>query len=773
MILEGDCIERMKELADNSVDSIITDPPYGLSNHTTDDVINCLTAWLQGDKFETTKSGFMSKKWDSWVPGPEVWKECYRILKPGGHMLVFAGTRTQDLMGIAIRLAGFEYRDEIQWVYGCISEDTEILTVNGWEHCRNINLNSPVVTYNINDRSFKLDKPQRIYRYTNKYPAYRIYSDHTDQLVSRDHRCIVEREGGFTFISAQTCKPEEIVPVLEDMSKLWERICNIQPISSYPEPLLFKGMYEEFDTEQSSLQTSSSNGGERRDDGDNVCNLQFKEVDSTVPVKTCQSHYVLQQMQVQMDETRSRTDQSSQNSCIKGKGRLDRRIYEKLFTKYVRRKQPCMERRGDVLQDTWELQGCEICEVPTRVYEYGKEGRICNGTQVDNSLLFGKMFEKIRGSSPYRSRSNQQQDRKLITISIEQDTQIIRRDRVKIEEIEYKGIMWCVSVKDGAFVARRNGKIFITGNSGFPKSQDICKAIDKQAGATREVVATVDKLQSYGYAGNNTYGDWCDQGGKMDISAPATDNAKKWEGFGSCLKPSHEPIILVRKPISEKTIAQNVLKWETGALNIDGCRVEHSDTINFIPRTGPRYSGNAYANGERGVKQDLTYAQHNLGRFPANLILDDSECIVSQFPYTKTGNIKPHVNVGKYSPIAFNASKMCVGSNTGSSGSAARFFYSSKASPSERAGSNHPTMKPLSLMKYLCKLITPPGGTILDCFAGSGSTGLAAQQEGFQYILIEKEPDYIKIINKRLIEGTLNEYTFTQSEGEKIAEKDS
>lgn len=117
-VTTGDCLDLMRELPDNSIDSVITDPPYGLSNHSTEDVSECLACWIKGEPYTQSKKGFMGKAWDGWVPGPEVWKECYRVLKPGGTILCFAGSRTQDLMGMALRLSGFEISDAIVWNFG-------------------------------------------------------------------------------------------------------------------------------------------------------------------------------------------------------------------------------------------------------------------------------------------------------------------------------------------------------------------------------------------------------------------------------------------------------------------------------------------------------------------------------------------------------------------------------------------------------------------------------------------------------------------------------
>ena len=114
----GPCLRVLRTLPDNSVDSVVTDPPYGLSDHKPADVVACLTAWLAGKEYRPNKKGFMGRTWDSWVPGPEVWREAFRVLKPGGHVVAFAGSRTHDLMSMALRLAGFECRDTVMWIYG-------------------------------------------------------------------------------------------------------------------------------------------------------------------------------------------------------------------------------------------------------------------------------------------------------------------------------------------------------------------------------------------------------------------------------------------------------------------------------------------------------------------------------------------------------------------------------------------------------------------------------------------------------------------------------
>jgi site-specific DNA-methyltransferase (adenine-specific) len=209
------------------------------------------------------------------------------------------------------------------------------------------------------------------------------------------------------------------------------------------------------------------------------------------------------------------------------------------------------------------------------------------------------------------------------------------------------------------------------------------------------------------------------------ITAPATPEAQQWEGWGTALKPANEPIVLARKPISEKTIADNVLKWGTGGINIDACRIEYQKGEN--PTVGGRHKKTGRRIGAGSEKfgfKSLENPEINLqGRFPANVIIDEE------------------------------AARMLDEQQEGAS----RFFYVAKASRSERTMNgkivnNHPTVKPIKLMRYLCRLVTPPGGTVLDPFAGSGTTILAAVQEGFSAIGIEKESEYCEIIRKRMAE---------------------
>lgn len=408
----GDCLAVLRDLPDNSVDSVVTDPPYGLSNTKPDQVADVLAAWVTGDTeaVPANKGGFMGKTWDGFVPPPAVWAECLRVLKPGGHMAVFAGARTQDLMGLSIRLAGFEIRDTCGWITG----------------------------------------------------------------------------------------------------------------------------------------------------------------------------------------------------------------------------------------------------------------------------------------------------------------------------------------------------------SGFPKSMDIGKAIDKAAGAERETVGSIpDRWTQKG----STYNMSTDraQESVAVLGAPATPEAARWDGWGTALKPAIEPIILARKPLVG-TVAANVLAHGVGGLNIDACRVPTDEDTGRAQ--GTDIKGGNFIHGT--VKSDYVSQSHAAGRFPANVLLDEHAA--------KEMDEQSGVSVSKKAPRG-DGSKMGYHGGAGTqslsdghddSGGASRFFpvfkYQAKAPKKERpvivredgTKIQHPTVKPVALMEWLVTLITPPGGTTLDPFAGTGTTLQAARDKGFAAIGVEQDADYLTLIEQRL-----------------------
>ena len=298
--------------------------------------------------------------------------------------------------------------------------------------------------------------------------------------------------------------------------------------------------------------------------------------------------------------------------------------------------------------------------------------------------------------------------------------------------------------------------------SGFPKSLDVSKAIDKAAGAEREVIGS--KLGRPGMAkdGSNQRNGFDaafggDSSGAMatDITAPATPEAAKWQGWGTALKPAFEPIVVARKPLIG-TVAANVLEHGTGALNIDACRIG-TDSI-CSSGQGIKSGANNFIGGGKDTQPPSVH----IGRWPANIALDETAAsILDQQSGVSTSTAKPRNN-NDFESVSKGAEKANTTFGHEDTGGASRFFYTAKASRHDRnagglADNTHPTVKPTELMRWLIRLVTPPGGIILDPFGGSGSTGLAARAENTRCILIEREPEYLNIIRDRL--SQLNLFT--------------
>jgi DNA modification methylase len=320
-----------------------------------------------------------------------------------------------------------------------------------------------------------------------------------------------------------------------------------------------------------------------------------------------------------------------------------------------------------------------------------------------------------------------------------------------------------VAIEDAGFEVR--DMISWISNKTFPKSLDVSKAIDKAAGAQREVIRSrpltgTGKTMKSGFhqPDGSGAGETIKQE-VFEITAPSTPEAQKWQGWGTGLKPTVEPIVMARKPLIG-TVSANVLEYGTGALNIDGSR------IGTTVETWPSSRSYPFSKGEDGA---ITFGSSNAeteptgkspqGRWPANVILDEYSAgeLDEQSGVSKSGMRPPTGNAILDTGAGWNQNSMTDKTTRGfqDTGGASRFFYVAKASKRDRneglEGSNlHPTVKPTTLMRYLVKLVTPPGGTVLDPFTGSGSTGKAAILEGFDFIGIEMTEEYLPIIDARL-----------------------
>jgi DNA modification methylase len=359
-----------------------------------------------------------------------------------------------------------------------------------------------------------------------------------------------------------------------------------------------------------------------------------------------------------------------------------------------------------------------------------------------------------------------------------------------------------VAIEDSGFEIR--DCLFWCYGSGFPKSMDISKQIDKREGVEREVVgydASKARPNKENFAKrtdrqptSTAIEGWRDNG--ATITALATDLAKQWSGWGTGLKPAVEPVVMARKPVSEKTIVDNVLKWGTGGINIDESRIPTNETISNHSRSAE----SAVSKGKYGDSSEQGTHQtegQKLGRFPANLIFDeeagkmlDEQSGIRSSGFMKAGTPRlmsdnPNKNTyGNWKPDTV------LNDTYGDTGGASRFFYCPKVSKRERnegcdgfedvvidsddfknlpairnnsintssgklrnvlpTKNHHPTVKPVDLLLYLIRLVTPPNGTTLDPFMGSGSSGRAAVRGGFGFIGIEREAEYFQIAEARI-----------------------
>lgn len=310
-----------------------------------------------------------------------------------------------------------------------------------------------------------------------------------------------------------------------------------------------------------------------------------------------------------------------------------------------------------------------------------------------------------------------------------------------------------VSLEEAGFEIRDT--IFWVHAQGFPKSHDISKGIDKAAGVEREIIETRPHRSAFNCSGTHQAFAGETHSREVSFTTPATDLARQWDGYGTALKPAVEPIVVAMKPIAS-TFAANAEKWGVAGLWIDGGRIEtNGENIPHFDTSGGRRKfaerGERHANNHK--VETLGYRPPSIGRWPANLILDEHTAVMldeqSGDRPSGSGNKSPRNHYdGTFKGIGASPNPS-VG---GDSGGASRFFYVAKASKGERGeGNDHPTVKPLMLMRYLCRLTRPPsGGVVLDPFMGSGTTGIAAVMEGRGFIGIEKHLPYFEIAKSRI-----------------------
>jgi len=755
-LLPGDNRESLRRLIDDGVrvHSVVTDPPYGLVS-----VVKRFggkdaapAKYGTDGAFARASRGFMHLNWDGTgiERDPEFWKLIYDILLPGGFVFAFSGSRTGHWQACAMETAGFVMHPMHGWVFGCLDTDTFAATPDGDRPYTELKPGDEVICYDPATGEYSAQPILEVVEYEYADTAYRLVGDRGEQVVSRNHRCIVERNGRETIHFAEALEQQENVPFLEDLQGLREAL-RLQRFEVDSEPGLLQSLQEHpFVVESRS--NSDSNLGSKRSN-DRLPGLLDGNMEAERLASEDFGHPLLQSLVSGEGDIFS----DAYATRWQGSVSLDRKQPAVLSDKNDRPAEPRLEGRGDNSPSEGQsrISTDKVCPLSSEAFGDESERWLHRGTSSERGTCDGQDALGFGGGTSHRPRCDEQRDSESDAVQKQLRSQEVRAwaghttDVVRVVPFHYVGKVWCLRVPTGAFVAVRNGVAFPTGNSGFPKAHDAAKAIDKMLGAEGGFVPEGNPVKRLiPGADLCATGDWAKTNGRMYQPGeyqPGSPEAQAWGGWAygtQSQKPALEPIYLGQKPFSEKTGAANLLKHGVGAFNIDGCRVGVESmtyrTTSYREASSGEFSGQTQTNfttGEKTVE----------GRWPANLILDGSPEVVDLFPDSKgqQGDVRGTEATPKRTEVG---------------GSAARFFhnfhadpviYQSKAGKADRAGGTHPTVKPIALMQYLIRHITPPGGTVLDPFAGSGTTGEAAKREGFDCILMEAEPDYVEFLNSR------------------------
>jgi DNA modification methylase len=700
-VIHGDCLEVLKEIPDNSIDAVVTDPPYGLSEHDERTIKEVFSKWLSGeDNYIPNKKGFMGKNWDAFVPPPALWKEVYRVMKPGAHILVFAGTRTLDLMSMSLRLAGFEIRDTIMWIFGSslpkginISKSIDALLKEG--------KTSPKV---INKSELSKDTGKKVVK------------------IQPNCGIMGEKREVYKNIGAE---------LETDEAKKWSG-WNTTLKTSY-EPIICAAK-RLIDNENFNIISDISNnlGG------------------------------LLWQLLVGLEKMDMSNSQGTVlivlNTVL-----LWKIILEELLKK---------ENISIILTESKVITELKILNF--LLLKSIQKNTNTEEIQINGLNLFVKIAEK--------NLIDEKLNIEDILNLIAQEIVIYRQNRngIDVENVEENLL-----------------PIILNANSVL-------------INVLTDLIIDTNRNEL------SIFVDFAEKNLKQYLAEPQNIVVKDvWQKHLKNIRLGLKPVILARKPIEEGNVASNVLKWGTGGINIDKCRIGNEKIMTHHAPKG------TFAGGKINRGSDKNY-YFNKGRFPSNTILEctcdkviegkeighNSEYNFEESnndnPVNITKNIKSGIHykdkqiihtdpncpaymldkqsgitkstggrIGSKGSLIFNMSGKNYRKGDpgfGDIGGASRFFkritfepedylpffYCSKASKKERnqglakQQNIHPTVKPIRLCEYLETLITPQDGIVLDPFAGSGSTLIACKRLGIKYIGIELSEEYIDIAKRRL-----------------------
>lgn len=669
----GDSREVLKTIADHSIDSIVTDPPYALVSITKRfgkpgsapvrvgniNASNDLKA-----AYGRTAAGFMGKQWDTGetVESVEFWTECLRVLKPGGHIVAFSGTRTYHRMACAIEDAGFEIRDCLQWIYGSGFPKSHDVS-KGIDRAKDWSL--------IERLSEEIKRARGESGLSLKEIGAATLSATGGQYGAWYHR------GGHMFFETGRALPSR---------PEWDQLRHVLPIKEE-----FVGVYDAAERE-----VIGENKNVLRSHRSTSINYSVNSGSADITAPSTAAAIEWQGWGTALKPAWESIALAQKPYDLEGFcGILARKLMEAVCqlsssAKAADETSPLSPSESEEAFGSVQWDAVAECNTPDDLFAlmdmWPSELELPLSLSTASSWL-GILAGLLRHGSTFttETRTSLTTDLKTLNSLLSQNT---------------------------------------------PDITDLAATLQSGTASSASLVAGIFNAVAVRL--------------RLTLELSALDPATLKDGF-SDIRPNCEPICFGRKPLIG-TVADNVLKHGTGAINVDGCRV--SGEIGPDRALGkPRRNDNDIY----GTANTTINPQSPFGRWPANIIHDGSEEVIAAFPVTQTNaNTRDglydgtsETTYGKYSP------RPAKGQET-DSGSAARFFYTSKADADDRLGSSHPTVKPVDLMQWLVRLVTPKGGTCLDPFAGTGTTAEAAFREGMQCVLIEREAEYQDDIRRRM-----------------------
>ena len=660
-IYQGDSFEVLDTLEEKSIDAIVTDPPYGLTSITKRFGKEDSTPAKEGKdgSFKRLSKGFMGKTWDGTgiEHNVDFWKKCFKVLKPGGYLLAFGGTRTFHRIACAIEDAGFEIRDTLMWLYGCYSSDTQVLTNKGWKYFYELDKTEKILQWDKNTNLLNWYQPKEYFEYDIDDDMVHLKNRNTDQLITKNHSVYAKvtmrrKPKERTFNRYEACELKKSRNI--DLPLAGQLINGLKVDNAYIIGWWLTDAYKHKDCNACMFSQSKPRTLNKLKDWLNLHNIKYSEYVKKAKKENHKDEhtiYVNNELSLWLRQNFPNRE-------------LTMNVLQWNYNSRLNLLEGLMDGDGSIRENSY-------CEV---FYSKNKE-------RLD-------IFQALVVSLNIRSHIDYKKG--CVYFNVKKNTTQLQ-NKHKLDNVHYVGKVYCLKTETGAFVVRRNGKAFISGNSGFPKSQNVGLAIDKKNGVESKVVGRIRGASSTGknLAGNDTFvakNQYED--GTYDIKIAQNEYA----GYGTCLKPAYEPIIMARKPV-EGTVADNMLKYGVGGINIDECRIEN----NLHEEIGRNNKKGSYTSSRTmGVSStpavDRT-GRTNLGRFPANVITDGSDEVKANMPNTKANGGKTTMSdFSKYKGSMMNTFNLKENSSRKDSnyiapkdeGSACRYFYCAKASKKDR-----------------------------------------------------------------------------------------